>query len=753
MMSHFARRVWTLSASLSLYAGPMAAQTPDTTAEAARRVLPLPAIGSGVEDDDRTAQLLSSAPTDGYLVRSPSSRLGRSRSGSTGPDWALVAPELDVTWNSALPFSINDGALWAGRGLNARVVGGAWLRYGPLSVLLAPELRYEQNREIALPGFEGQHRNGASAPWYVGARSADLPLRFGESSRTLLGPGQSSLAVRAGPLSVGGSTEDQWWGPGIRNALVLSNNAPGIPHLFLRTAEPVRTRVGSFEGRWIVGGLRESSFFDTLAANDTRSLSGLALTFRPAFEQGLTLGIARTVQASVDGAGGVPGRALDVLTRWSFPQPEDSVPGDSRSDQVLSVFGRWVLPDDGVEVYAEWARQQLPESFMDLLDRPGASNGYTVGAQGARPLGAAGALRLQVELTYLEQTARTRAVRSFYTSPWVPQGYTHGGQVIGASIGPGSSSQWGALDYLAPRWRLGVFGNRIRWDNDAYLTTPRALYAGWGFLGHDVSLLGGIRGGFAFPGIRVDAELITGTRYNFLYQNRGRSWETADDAEDVRNNTLRLSVTPAAGRRAPARTPVEVPPPPPPAPPAADTAALPDTAGVAVVSPPVDSTRPAPGVPPAGTPDLAPVPIAGDTATGAAVPGMLPAPGGSLPPATGHVTRAGAVVTHVVQAGETLFGIARRYGVSVAALQAANPGTRQDTLQAGQALRIPASGNTAGTDGPHHPRRHLVKSGETLFGIAASYGVKPEAIRAANRLRGDAIRAGQELLIPGPGAP
>lgn len=718
----------------------MPAQAPDSTAEAASRVLPLPSIGSWADDRDRTTQLLSGTPADGYMVRSPSSLLESMGARAPRYGWALVAPELDLTWNSALPYSMNDGALWAGRGMNARVTAGAWLRFGALSLLLAPELRYEQNREVALPDFAQQLHNGASPPWYFGARSADLPLRFGEGSRTALGPGQSTLAVRVGPLSLGGSTEDQWWGPGIRNALVMSNNAPGIPHLFVRTAEPVHTRLGSLEGRWIVGGLRESSFFDTLAANDTRSLSGAVLTLRPAFDEHLTLGIARTVQSSVGGAGGVPAHALDAFTRWSFPPPEDSIAdGRGGSDQVLSLFGRWLFPDDGFEVYAEWARQQLPESLMDLLDRPGASQGYTLGAQGARPLGRGGALRLQAELTYLEQTARTRATRSFYTSPWVPQGYTNAGQVIGAGIGPGSSSQWAALDYLAPRWQLGVFANRIRWDNDAYLTTPRALYAGWGFLGHDVSLLGGVRGGFAFQGVRVDAELITGTRYNFLYQNRGTSWETADNAVDVGNHTLRFSVTTAPRARAGAPASEPVPPPPLPLEAAVDTAAMP-------VTPPAPAA-----VDTAAAPVATPPPTAGDSVA-AVVPVPLPAPRDSLPPPGAPAPPVASALTHVVQSGETFYGIARRYGVPVGALESANPGIRPDGLQAGQALTVPGIRGTSGAREPL-PRRHLVQRGETLYGIAARYGVQPEAIRAANRLASDTILAGQELLIPAPTPP
>jgi hypothetical protein len=51
--------------------------------------------------------------------------------------------------------------------------------------------------------------------------------------------------------------------------------------------------------------------------------------------------------------------------------------------------------------------------------------------------------------------------------PRRPRGFTSRGQPLGAAVGPGSQSQWAALDYVAPRWQAGLFAQRVRHQNDA----------------------------------------------------------------------------------------------------------------------------------------------------------------------------------------------------------------------------------------------------------------------------------------------
>ena len=48
-------------------------------------------------------------------------------------------------------------------------------------------------------------------------------------------------------VGAGLSTENLWLGPGLRNSILLTNNAPGFPHLFLGTSKPVDIYIGSLD--------------------------------------------------------------------------------------------------------------------------------------------------------------------------------------------------------------------------------------------------------------------------------------------------------------------------------------------------------------------------------------------------------------------------------------------------------------------------------------------------------------------------
>jgi hypothetical protein len=503
----------------------------------------LPTVGGAEEEAARTAQLRGEQPGDGFLLRAPSTMVpvveGR------GASVAVLAPEVLLAWNSRLPFSFLDGALWAGRGAGTRITAGVDVQVGPVRLIAAPELVYSANTafDTLLPPEWRQADPPVYYPdWQRNEHSIDLPFRMGGDAVSGVRAGQSSLTVRAGAVAFGAATENQWWGPGMRSALVLSNQAPGFGHVFVRTARPLRTPVGGVEARWVSGALRDSPWYAAAHGGERgwRAFSGAAVVVAPS--RALSLGVARSVYAPADGAMDALSRGALVFTRWDqigalYPDP---------SEQITSFFGRLLMPEAGMEVYAEWARTRLPINFRDLLQTPEHSQGYTIGLQWLRPLGSTD-LRIQAEHTYLEEspTYALRSNGSWYASDQVPQGYTHEGQVLGSPVGPGGSGQWAAAEWLRGRGRAGVFLARVRWAQDAYYDQPGGFNK---YLAYDVSMFGGVRAAWAVRGVRLDAEYALEHRWNIFFQSDAINFLDRKDAVRARNHTLRLRFTAAAPR-------------------------------------------------------------------------------------------------------------------------------------------------------------------------------------------------------------
>jgi membrane-bound lytic murein transglycosylase D len=109
-----------------------------------------------------------------------------------------------------------------------------------------------------------------------------------------------------------------------------------------------------------------------------------------------------------------------------------------------------------------------------------------------------------------------------------------------------------------------------------------------------------------------------------------------------------------------------------------------------------------------------------------------------------------ATVVHRVARGETLSHISRRYGVRVDAIGAANPGLNPRRLQVGQTIRLPAGGGATqlASRGAAQPSwtTYQVRRGDTLSHIAARHGVTVSQLRQWNGI-GTRIYAGQRIRI------
>ncbi|MGE5603288.1 MAG: LysM peptidoglycan-binding domain-containing protein [Nitrososphaerales archaeon] len=161
---------------------------------------------------------------------------------------------------------------------------------------------------------------------------------------------------------------------------------------------------------------------------------------------------------------------------------------------------------------------------------------------------------------------------------------------------------------------------------------------------------------------------------------------------------------------------------------------------------PTSIPTPSPTLEPTATPS--PMPTATltpePTATPTAAPTQAPAPAGR--------------VTYKVRSGDTLSGIAARYGISWQDLATANGLTSRSTLRNGQELVIPVPGS-APAAAPNAAAlspsgAYKVKSGDSLSTIAAQFGMTWQELATANGLTAKSrLNVGQELVIPGKGGP
>jgi len=167
-----------------------------------------------------------------------------------------------------------------------------------------------------------------------------------------------------------------------------------------------------------------------------------------------------------------------------------------------------------------------------------------------------------------------------------------------------------------------------------------------------------------------------------------------------------------------------------------------------------------------GSPTAVPTSTHTPTPTGTLAPTSTPTatPTGTLPAPTATPTKTatptatlppGQTVTYKVKTGDTLYSIARKFGVSIQALMAANHIANPNYIRVGQILIIPNPSATPGPTPTGQPTTtYVVKPGDTLWSLARRFGTSVEAIaRANNIVNPNRIYVGQRLTIPGAPTP
>ena len=382
--------------------------------------------------------------------------------------------------NNNLPYGFNDGSFFPAKGLQERFSAGVNIRWNILDINYQPEFVNVQNQMQETVYGDLQDRNYWTRYFYQVANNIDNFRQIGNKPINYSSMGQSRIGIATNFIGIGYSNENIWWGPGMRNSLIFTNNAPGFTHYYFQTIKPLKTIIGDFEVNAILGKLDSLHYSDPDISMmnsiwsgaiinkklNEREIQSISINLRPKLFSNLYLGYAFSTQSYINdiNASGIP------YSSFSKDKPKMS---------LGAMFFRFLLPKDHVEFYGELgAMNQIPWPWHIFSDT--AITGFNLGARKLFPSkNGKSNFEIGIELTQLSiMDPRNIFVsgspfgvpkyNSWYTSSIIRQGYTNQGQLLGAPIGPGSNSQTINFSWNKGLNKIGVYFERISNDNDFY---------------------------------------------------------------------------------------------------------------------------------------------------------------------------------------------------------------------------------------------------------------------------------------------
>ena len=389
--------------------------------------------------------------------------------------------ELRVAYDHNHPDSRNDGAMIRARGLQNYFSAGIYAEIGPLAIQLKPEFIWADNADYEGFPLWPRHYESTWQTRYVWYNRIDQPERYGSSNYSRVTPGQSSIRLNTWGLSLGLSTENIWWGPAIRNSIMMSNNAQGFPHITLNTQRPIKTPIGTFEGQIVTGRLESSGYkppaFDvpfrgriqySSKPDDWRYFQALTFSYSPKWIKGLSLGFTRWVQQYNENTKET-GSYFPIFQNLFRKNDKEEFGFNLDQDQAAGLFGRWVWLDSNAEFYFEFAKNDAAINLRDLLVDTDHSRALTVGINKLFPTVQKDVFwQFNFEWTQMSQT-ESRLLRnslSWYIHGRVRDGYTNNGEVLGSALGPGGNAQYMEIAWVKGFNRIGGAIERFVHNND-----------------------------------------------------------------------------------------------------------------------------------------------------------------------------------------------------------------------------------------------------------------------------------------------
>jgi hypothetical protein len=391
----------------------------------------------------------------------------------------LIPFGIILQTTSQLPYDFNSASLLPSRGNQLLATGGIHASIGKnIRIQIAPEFVTAANKDFE--GFSQQLGNRAWADRYRFWNTVDIPEQFGTGKHNQLLPGQSYIKYQTKNISFGISTQNLWWGPGSRNALIMSTNAPGFLHWSFETVRPIKTKIGSFEGQIIGGELtntgiappRINSVYNGIFVykpkrEASRYMTGMVLSWQPKWTPNLFLGMAKSSYLYTQDIT----NPIDYLPlQGFFGKAITSTEKNNQKASMGSLFIRYLMPKEQAEIYVEYGRKDQALMPLDLLATNAFRRAYIAGFRKLFPTKNNAHILFASELTQMQaQTGDfIRNPDSWYSHEYIQQGYTNKGRSIGAGIGPGSNSQTVEISWVKGLKRIGLQFERIRYNSDFY---------------------------------------------------------------------------------------------------------------------------------------------------------------------------------------------------------------------------------------------------------------------------------------------
>ncbi len=412
-------------------------------------------LGSLLQQDARNQQLLKGTDSlKSYTIQSTEITDNAKRPFFY---WKPLPIAFINQYNSHHPYGYNDGPMIPANGYQTQISAGIYAKAGPLQLQLQPQYIYASNTS-----YEDNAQYGYS----------------NQQPYKKLFPGQSSISLSVSAISIGLSTQNLWWGPGMTSALLMSNNAPGFEHLYLKTRRPIKTPIGSFEFQLIGGRLQNDTAMpyenfhlkpNSGIANNARYSNGYVLSYHPKWVPGLFLGINRSLNRYEKelniGTSSFFSKYLPILGK-TLQKKNDWYDDTLKTDQLASFFIRWVMPKSKAEFYVEYGFNDYGANTRDYLMAPTHSATHVIGFKKIKPLNKNTYLDFNLEITQLSQSpdAILRSAGNWYVHGQIGQGYTHYNQILGAGAGYAANKQIISAIWVNGYTKLGILLERTDRD-------------------------------------------------------------------------------------------------------------------------------------------------------------------------------------------------------------------------------------------------------------------------------------------------